>query len=247
MKPRKMKPQLRPHNYDSVVVAYIHPGQVSALFTRSLLETAIWDRANGRRIKGMLETWSSANVAEARNSLTRQFVEDYDADWLLWVDSDMVWQADALERLVASAHPETAPIVGGLCFGASDGQLFPTIYQAAEIDGKVMTIRQADYPRDEVVQCIATGAAFLLIHRSVLVKVRDAEFNLTFPWFQETEISGRPAGEDLTFCLRAGQLGIPVHVNTAVKIGHHKSNVLTEDLFLLQRSEATADDVPVRA
>ena len=37
-----------------------------------------------------------------------------------------------------------------------------------------------------------------------------------------------------TFCLLAGQLGYPIHVDTRAKIGHHKSALLTEDRFLQQ-------------
>ena len=33
-------------------------------------------------------------------------------------------------------------------------------------------------------------------------------------------------GEDLTFCLQLGALGIPVHVATGVKAGHMKTTML---------------------
>jgi hypothetical protein len=33
-------------------------------------------------------------------------------------------------------------------------------------------------------------------------------------------------GEDLTFCLRLGAAGIPVHVATAVRAGHMKTTML---------------------
>jgi CRISPR/Cas system-associated exonuclease Cas4 (RecB family) len=91
-----------------------------------------------------------------------------------------------------------------------------------------------------VVQVAATGAAFLMMHRSALESIRDKGFNRTFPWFQETEMDGKPVGEDLTFCIRAGVVGLPVFVNTAVKVGHHKSTLLTEDVFLAQRKAPDA-------
>ena len=45
---------------------------------------------------------------------------------------------------------------------------------------------------------------------------------------------GAPVGEDVTFSLRALACNIPIHVDTGVKIGHHKSTLLTEELFLSQ-------------
>jgi hypothetical protein len=186
---------------------------------------------------GLLNEWSSANVSAARNSLTAKFLAEHTAEWLLWIDADMGWDHSALEQLLAVADPVRAPIVGGLCFGASGDQLFPTIYQFAEVEGRITTVRLNDYERDAMVQVAATGAAFLLIHRSVLVAMRDRKFNEVFPWFQETELSGQPAGEDLTFCIRAGICEFPIWVNTAVKVGHHKSHLLTEELFDSQNKE----------
>jgi hypothetical protein len=228
--------QQRPRQ-DTVVVAFIHPGMVSAFFMTSLTAMLLQDQGTNRRIVGLIQEWSSANVSAPRNSLTSKFVDDYEADWLLWIDSDMGWEADALERLLAVADPATAPIVGGLCFGAFEDRLFPTMYQIATVDGELTTIRLDDYPDDTMMQVTGTGAAFLLIHRSALVAIRDRGFNRTFPWFQETEISGKPAGEDLTFCIRAGLCELPVHVHTGIKVGHHKSHLLTHDMFRKQQSE----------
>ena len=230
------KPRVAAAATDRVVVAYIHPGETSAYFTQGLVNTLMYDQATARRVVGCLNEWSSANVSASRNSLTGQFLDDYDADWLLWIDADMAFGHEALPALIASADAQDRPIMGALCFGMSMGNLFPTIYQFTETDdGNLTTYRVGDYPLDEVVQCAATGSAFVLIHRRVLEAIRAHGFNKAFPWYQETEMNGQPVGEDLTFCIRAGILGFPTHVDTAVKIGHHKSTVLDHDMFQTQR------------
>lgn len=238
-KAAKSKPVVQA-NAERVVVAYIHPGQTSAYFTQSLVNMLMFDAATERHVVGCINEWSSANVSASRNSLTRQFLDDHDAEWLLWIDADMAFGHDALPALLASADPTGAPVVGGLCFGASFGTLFPTIYQFAEVNGNISTVRIHDYPLDALLQCGATGAAFLLVHRTVLEAMRERAFNASFPWFQETELAGQPAGEDITFCIRAGVCGFPVHVNTGVHIGHHKSTVLDHETFQAQR--ATVND-----
>lgn len=232
----KAKPVV--HTSDQrVVIAYIHPGQTSGYFTQSLMNTLVFDAATERHVVGCLTEWSSANVSAARNSLTRQFLDDYDAEWLLWIDADMAFEHDALPRLLASADATDRPIVGGLCFGAHFGVLFPTIYIFTQgDDGKPRTIRLEDYPLDSLVGCAATGAAFVLIHRTVLEAIREKAFNAAFPWFQETELGGQPAGEDITFCLRAGICGFPVFVDTSVHVGHHKSTLLDHDQFQAQKA-----------
>lgn len=239
--------QPEPPKGGTVVVAFIHPGTVSAFFNTSVIGTLLYDQNNNRRIVGMMQEWSSANVSAARNTLTGRFLDDYDADWLLWIDADMAWEPTAVDELVECADPEKAPLVGGLCFGAAQDRLFPTIYQFIKReDDTISTIRVGQYPPDTMVHCAATGAAFLLIHRSVLEEMRKREFNAAFPFFQETELAGAPAGEDVTFCLRAGICGATIYVNTAIKVGHHKSHLLTEDLFLSQTEDVDDDELSRR-
>lgn len=239
--PKPPKPET---SSGGVVIAYCHPGQTSAYFTQSLMNLLMFDQATSRHIKGCLNEWSSANISTARNNATANFLGDYDAEWLLWIDADMQFPHDSVDRLLASADAKERPIMGGLCFGATHGQLFPTIYQMGHDDltGEVTTKRVEEYPIDEVVPCAATGAAFILIHRTVLQAMKRENFNKVFPWFQETTLGVNPAGEDITFCLRAGILGFPVHVDTSVQIGHHKSILFDHAMFQAQKAhkEATA-------
>jgi hypothetical protein len=243
------KPTTGSGHIPGVVLAYIHPGEVSAYFTESLITTLLTDFARPkRRIVNIMQEWSSANVSEARNTVTARFLDSRTpdgrtvGDWLLWVDADMQWEPSALDLLMDSADPKSRPVMGGLCFGMSKDKLVPTIYQFVRTDdGEFTTYRVGDYPPDQVVQCAATGAAFLLIHRSVLKGIRTHGFNQAFPWFQETQLGPRPVGEDITFCLRAGQLGYPIHVDTRAKIGHHKSALLTESRYLAEREEEVRD------
>ena len=215
----------------SVALAYIHPGQVSSYFTESMIASLFWDRQRRRRIKNIYQEWSSANVSAARNTVTARFLDRHDADWLLWIDSDMQWDPRDIDVILDAADEKVRPIVGGLCFGMAHGSLFPTIYQFAELDGNLTTIRVREYERDALVRVAATGAAWLLIHRDVLQAIKDREFNAAFPWFQETQNGAEPVGEDITFCLRAGICGFPVFVHTGIRVGHHKSILLTEQMF----------------
>ena len=225
-----------------LVIGFIHPGTMSAYFTTSLVASLLVDQNGPRRLVGMLQEWSSANVSGSRNSIVRQFL-DGPGDWLLFVDADMAWEPGDIDVILSAADPETAPIVGGLCFGLAHGSVFPTIYGVGTDEhGDQRLMRGCLYEPDTVMQVAATGAAFLLVHRSVYAKVRDDGYNQTFPWFQETEDRGQPVGEDVTFCLRAARSGFPVPVHTGVRIGHHKSQVLTEALFIHQQQTGAPRD-----
>lgn len=228
---------------DKVVVGYCNPGMVHAAFHESLLNLLVFDAATSRRIVGgggRIAVQSSANISAARNGIVKQFLDECDAEWLWMLDTDMTFVDDTLERLLEFADPQRAPIVGGLCFGVDDGWLFPTLYDLADVgDGKgLQVVRYHSWPPNAMLQVAATGAACVLIHRGVLEKIRarvGSEFSPVFPWYQEREHGSMPIGEDITFCLRAGMCGFPVHVNTAVHLGHVKQHTLTLEGYLAQR------------
>lgn len=232
---RKPTAPPQPPPSECYVLGYVHPGEVSSYFLQSMLGTVLYDRVAKRRVAGILNEWSSANISNARNKIVRAFLEQAAGDWLMLVDADMAWDVVAPDQLMVIADPVNAPIVGGLCFGSTEDGLFPTIYHISQTeDGQPITMRLKDFPEDAMFQCAATGAAFLLIHRSVLVEMEARAFNPVFPWFQETEVAGFPCGEDITFCLRAGLMEKPVYVHTGVHIGHHKTHLLTHDKFRAQ-------------
>jgi hypothetical protein len=243
------------HFGPAVVFSTLSPGEVSAWFTESVAATLFHDGAKplgSRRIitphGGTIFNVSGPRIAEARTQIVEQFLtaESFKgAGWLLMVDSDMVWRPEALDLLFESADAVERPIVGGLCFaGQSPATMYPTIYRFDRDDeGRITLDKEADYPRDQLVKVGATGGAFLLVHRTVFLRMSqphpkgfgtmpDGALN-SYPWFVEGHVDkhGRPFGEDIAFCMRANALGIPVHVDTRAKVSHHKSVFLDEQLY----------------
>jgi len=242
---------------EKVVVGYLHPGTVHAAFMESVLDLLVYDTAFHQRIVnggGRLATQAGANLSGPRNGLVKRFLEYGKADWLWMVDSDMTFRPDTVERLLEHADPETAPIVGGLCFGFDDkGEIQPTLFGLMGDESSPQVIRYHEWPPESMFQVAATGAACLLIHKSVFERMRDIEiptrggrrgFNDAFPWFQELEHDGQPVSEDIAFCWRAGLAGIPLFVNTAVQLGHIKDRELTMDAYLAQRGALAASAAP---
>jgi hypothetical protein len=241
---------------EKVVVASLNAGDVKSEFMESLLYLLLYDVALHKRVVhggGIDIGRASANLAGPRNAIVKRFLA-HTADWLLMVDSDMTFAPDIVERLLEYADPDNAPIVGALCFGFDDkGEVQPTLYTLggdADDPEHLDVLRYHEWTPDSMFQVTATGTGCLLVHRSAFERMRDvvlpfrngAEntagrrgFNDAFPWFQETEHDGKPVGEDITFCWRAGLLEIPVFVNTAVQCGHIKNRLLTMESYFLGR------------
>ncbi|HEY9417126.1 MAG TPA: hypothetical protein VIQ30_20400, partial [Pseudonocardia sp.] len=170
------------------------------------------------------------------------FLDNTDGEWLFMVDTDMGFAPDTVDRLIASADPETRPVMGGLCFAikrqargdfyAERYRLAPTVYEYLDLGVEVGFRPVLDYKRDTVVQVAGTGAACLLMHRGALEAVRakygDAWFD---PITHPTGEKGRPRtfSEDLSFCIRLQSVDLPVHVDTAVKTCHDKGGVFLDE------------------
>lgn len=237
----------------SIVPAFLHDGRPSYVFTRSYVATMLGDATIGRRCivrKGGAELALQAGadgIAAGRNSLVRDFLAT-DGEWLWMIDSDMGWYPQAPYDLVDAADPSARPVVGGLCFalrreghtdlGAVRTTIVPTLYRYVEHPDEVGFLPVAEYPEERLVKVSATGAAFLMIHRSALERVREAAGE---NWFTHvihpTGDHGQPRefSEDLSFCVRLAQLGIPVHVDTRVHTTHDKGGIyLDAETFDLQ-------------
>ncbi|WP_432001216.1 hypothetical protein [Streptomyces sioyaensis] len=213
---------------NGVLVAYLHPDTVSHSFMDSLWRVSEHEEDRGTPLVGRFAVRSGPmSIPEARNTCVKAFLET-DAEWLWTVDSDMGFASDALEMLLAAADPNTAPVVGAFCFaqlsGESDGmggfhrKHIPTLYQWAQTArGSGLTLRaDVEYPDSALVRVGGTGAACLLIHRSVLERMGHS-------WFTRKMHNGLLAGEDISFCYRLDQMNVPIYVHTGVKTSHFKS------------------------
>lgn len=212
---------------DKAVIGYVHGGLVRAEFAASLLAVCMEGKTP---VDAVIAVGSGPNISTARNMVCRQFLEQDAVHWLFMCDTDMWFPAGTVDRLIAAADPVQRPVVGGLCFSQNTdnggGEPYPTMYELAERDGDLCFVRYKRWPEDACVRVSATGAACLLMHRDALLAVDKRAADPAAPWFRESQTRTALMGEDLTFCLRLGAAGIPVHVHTGVKAGHMKTTML---------------------
>lgn len=234
----------------AVSVGYIHPGVWSATFGESMLDLFFYDATHNARFTShpfgkMSKECGSGGIVAGRNKLAELMLTG-EAEWLWMVDTDMSFAPDTVERLVESADPIERPIVGGLCFAhKTDGKASfhgtryraqPTLYDFLDEPDRVGFAPRFTYEPDALEPVAGTGAACLLIHRSVFEDVR-AKYGAV--WFDPIVHPTGPTtfSEDLSFCVRAAGCGHSAWVHTGVKTSHHKGGVyLDEQFYIAQRA-----------
>jgi len=157
----------------------------------------------------------SSIVAEARNRCV-ELAREHGADFMLFLDSDMVFPRTTLLELLAhnkdiigATYPRRVPPYGVLGANLPGGQ--------SEKDGALMEMRH-----------LPTGC--LMIRMSVFDALPGPSFR-----FRLDPDSGAIIGEDYDFCDRAREAGFTIWCDTRLsfEIGH-----IGQSVFRLPRAEA---------
>jgi len=205
-----------------VWVGNINPGSVSTEFSDSLAALVLADHTNGWHLfQGKLEGRSGSNVSKSRNELVSRFLKT-DGEWLLFLDSDMVFPHDTILRLLLAARAAGTKIIGGLAVMVTPDGPIPTLYQPGESPTEVTRV-MLNAPDDQILQVAATGAACLMVHREVFEAIQASSDDKEFCWFQEQVLNTRWVSEDVSFCLLAAKHRYTVFVDCTLSIGHAKN------------------------
>lgn len=169
-------------------------------------------------------------IEDARNILTEQALAPPDTTHVMFIDDDMTFEPGAMERLLK----HDAPVVGGLCFNRRP-PYNPILrkYHDPEWGFPEKTGGWVyHYPPDELFEVDGTGAAFLLIKREVFDAIT-TKYGAR-EWWTRTHGDA----EDLSFCRKVRDLGIPIVVDTGCKIGHRGTVLIDEDFAVRNRGNA---------
>jgi len=161
----------------------------------------------------------SSLVYDSRNKLAEMAInEGYDR--ILWLDSDMIFDPDTMEKLAADLD-SGKEFVTGLCFSRKP-PIRPCIYNELKVGGMdEEAVVYKDYPKDELFQVKAAGFACVMMEVKMLKRLWDkygAPFTPLPQW-----------GEDLSFCIRARDEQL--WCDSRIKIGHLGQTIINEETY----------------
>lgn len=169
-------------------------------------------------------------VYHARTGLCKIAMQA-EADYVLWLDSDVVFQPDLMERLmediqgrdmVTAVYHNRRPPFRPVIWKTITTGLLPENMVVEQYD---------DYPQDGLFEIEACGFGAVLMKTGVIRDVAET-FHQTF-----SPLPG--LGEDLSFCVRARNCGYKIWCDPKLQIGHKGSMIINQDTFRAYRDQVT--------
>ena len=187
---------------------------VHAMFVRSLL---------GMRLAGTVEYSLAVGslVYDARNQLAAKAVnQGFDA--VMWIDSDMTFEADTFERMWKRLD-EGAEYVSALAFTRKP-PTHPVIYEyIGMVENTPTATPMKEYPENDIFEIQGAGLGLVMMTTALIERVGKT-YGMPF-----SPVLG--FGEDLSFCLRCQELGVPMFCDSGIKAGHIGFVEVNEELY----------------
>lgn len=155
-----------------------------------------------------------------RGEHQKPFDNKIDYDYIMWIDSDILFTNDQFEKLLSN----NVDICGGV-YLMDGGKQFAVVKDWDEEsfikNGTFDFLTPDDISKSPRLMEVAySGFGFLLIKRGVFEKIK-------YPWFGPKYSKMNQcvdfASEDVSFCLRAKEVGFKIHIDPTVWVRHEKT------------------------
>ena len=138
-----------------------------------------------------------------------------DYDYIMWIDSDQVFEPNDFFKLLE--HDKD--IVSGLYLRKPQGDTLndvPIEFACFNENGKRLYTNEVN---GELIKVWSNGMGWMLVKKGVFEKIE-------YPWFGPIIEGLGFHGEDVSFQLRAKDVGFDSNVDTSIIVGHEKEVVL---------------------
>jgi hypothetical protein len=156
-------------------------------------------------------------VQEMRNDCVKE-ARSVNADYLFFIDSDMIFPGDGLNRLLA----HNKDIIGGM-YNMKQLPLVTTI-KLCNDKGERLFLKPEDIPstldipKDRIFKVYGIPTGFLLIKLSAIEDLEN-------PFDFDRDENGLIIGEDINFCIKCKEIGLDIWCDPTIQIGHIGSYV----------------------
>lgn len=154
------------------------------------------------------------------NMATLAITKNY--DYILWLDSDMVFKPDTLVRMMDTLQSNKFDILSGLYFRRVP-PYSPVLFDRLEMDGNICKWSEFKEIPDHIFEIGGCGFGCVLMDTGVFLDVQ-AKFGQMFAPIGSN-------GEDVAFCMRARECGYKIYCDPSVLCGHVGYSVVDDQFF----------------
>ena len=206
---------------DKLAIAWCDNGMVDGRFMQGVTDVMLH---SGVEVVSTLRSQGN-QIARQRDRVINHWYEGNKSDWLLWVDSDVVISPETFKLLWDNKDAVERPIVSGVYFTTDtpeqplmDPQ--PTLFWFVADGDNVGINRIHPLPKDKLMKIGAAGMGFVLMHRSVVDRIREVLPDA--PLFADIGHGAKFMGEDIYFFALCDKADIPVYAHTGATVPHMK-------------------------
>ena len=209
-------------NKDSVALVWCDNGMVDGKFMQGVTDVML---KSGVEFATSLRSQGN-QIARQRQTVIDYWFDKTDYEWLLWVDSDVVISPEKFRLLWDNKDAENRPLITGVYFTTDNPEEplmipMPTIYSFVnDGEGGIAISRVHPLPKNQLIKVEAAGMGFILMHRSIVPKVREVSPDGQI--FMEMGKGAKFIGEDIFFFALCDKAEVPVYCHTGATAPHMK-------------------------
>lgn len=208
---------------NSITVGWIDNGATEGAFTASIAQLLLGAQKYDLKINGFVRSVGS-QIGRNRQKVIDLWYKSKSSEWLLFIDSDIVFTPEDVQKLLHFSDKNKRPVVSGVYFISFDREVSimeptPCIFNLDE--KKENLKRLSEIPVDSLVKVDVTGLGFCLINRSAITKLIKISPKESF-FYEYARRDGYFLGEDVTFFIKLKKTGIQAYAHTGVLLKHIK-------------------------
>ena len=207
---------------ETVSIAWCDNGMVDGKFMQGVTDVLV---KSGITFASTIRSGGN-QIARQRQRVIEFWHESNKSDWLLWVDSDVVITPEKFKLLWDNKDATERPLVTGVYFTTDNPEEplmipMPTIFNFTNKgDGSFGLSRIHPMPKNQLMKVDAAGFGFILMHRSVVDKVKEVAPDGQM--FMEMGRGTKFIGEDIFFFALCDKAEVPLYCHTGATVPHMK-------------------------
>jgi glycosyltransferase involved in cell wall biosynthesis len=206
---------------ETVSIAWCDNGMVDGKFMQGVTDVMLH---SGIKFATTLRSQGN-QIGRQRETAVNYWYDNNKSDWLLWVDSDVVLSPEVFLKLWKKKDALNKPLLTGVYFTTDTPEEplmipMPTVFEFVNEKNSVGIKRIHPLPENQFLKVGAAGMGFVLMHRSVVDKIKAAVPGA--PLFTEIGVNKSFMGEDIYFFALCDKADVPVWCDTSAVVPHMK-------------------------